>query len=94
MPLDLLPVKAALFIRRPREGAPGEAWEEILWKWTCSSAARPGRHGRRFCGNGHAPLHELWNEGEVSIPSLHKLELFTGLNAFSIQQFTVVNFRS
>ena len=29
----------------------------------------------------------------VSIPPLHKLELFTGLNAFSIQQFTVVNFR-
>ena len=31
------------------------------------------------------PLLELWNEGEVSIPPLHKLELFTGLNAFSIQ---------
>ena len=30
----------------------------------------------------------FWNEGEVGIPPLHKLELFT-LNAFSIQQFTV-----
>ena len=39
-------------------------------------------------------LRELWNEGEVSIPPLHKLELFTGLNAFSIpvQQLPVVNF--
>ena len=36
-------------------------------------------------------LRELWNEGEVGIPPLQKLELFTGLNAISIQ--LIVNFR-